>query len=151
MPVRKKTSSSFTTGFTLIEIIVVVSILIVIISFGMTIDLNAFKRDAFLAEQSKIVSVLTRARSHAMANMFDKNHGVCYIAPDYVIFQGSKCDNGESIPADPSIATTSNFLTSFPSIVFERLTGNTLPATIHITDGIKEGDITINDEGAINW
>ena len=143
-------------GFTLIEIIVVVSILIVIISFGMTIDLNAFKRDTFLAEQSKIVSVLTRARSHAMANMFDKNHGVCYIAPDYVIFYDEDCDKSttdETIPANADIASNPGtvFLSSTSPIIFYQLTGNTSGATIHLTDGIKEAEITVNNEGAINW
>ena len=149
-----KTLRENQNGFTLVEIVVVLSILIVIISFGMMVDFSAFKRDAFLVEQSKIVSILERARSRAMANMFDKDHGVCYITPDYVIFYDGDCDKSdedEVIPVDPSIATTSNFLTAFPTIVFKRLTGNTTGAAIHITDGIKNSDITINHEGAINW
>ena len=133
----------------MIEILVVVAILIVIISFGTLVDFSAFTSDTFQGEEAKIVSILERARSRAMANMFDSNHGVCYIAPNYVIFQGSTCVAGESIPANDNIASHAD--TIFPTVVFNRLTGNTGGATIHITDGIKVEDITINNEGTINW
>lgn len=148
-------------GFTLIEIIIVVAVLTIILSFGMTIDLNTFRGDTFLVEQSKIVSVLERARSHAMANMFNTDYGVCYFAPDYVIFRDGTCDKSstdESIPANVNISENST--TTFPpTIVFEQLTGNLKPQlippnseiNITISDGIKSANITINNEGAINW
>src|SRR6185369_13613670 len=148
-----KISHENSRGVTLIEIIIVVSILIVIISFGMTIDLSTFKRDTFLEEQSKIVSILERARSRAMANVFESKHGVCYNTDSYVIFHDGSCDKSdedEVIPANTDIAT--NPRTIFPSsVIFDRLTGNTSPVTIHITDGTKSSDITINSKGAINW
>ena len=65
-------------GFTLIEILVVIAIMSVILSFGLVVDLNIFKGDSFRAEQSTIVSVLSRARSRAIANLFYDDHGVCY-------------------------------------------------------------------------
>ncbi len=92
-------------GFTLIEIIIVVAILAVIIAFGMTVDFNSFLGDTFLTEQAKIVSILERARSHAMANMYESNYGVCYTAPNYIVFKGSTCTAGESIPANTNIAS----------------------------------------------
>ena len=64
----------------MVEIIVVIGILTVIIAFGMVIDLNVFKGDTFRAEEATIVSILEKARSRAMANMFESPHGVCYIS-----------------------------------------------------------------------
>lgn len=137
-------------GFTLIEIIVTIAVLTAILSFGMTINLNAFTGDIFLAEQSKIVGILERARSHAMANMFESVYGVCYNSPNYIIFRDrTAClpvsNLDEIIPADKSITIT------FPTIVFNQLTGNTTGATINIANEIKSANIVINNEGTINW
>lgn len=140
-------------GFTLIEILVVVAIIGIIVSLAATADLNTLKGDTFRAEESTIVSMLTLARSRAMNNMFETSHGVCYVAPNYVIFQGSTCDSAASTseltPANISIA--SNGSTIFPAFVFNRLTGNTTNGVIHITDGVKSADIILNNEGTINW
>jgi prepilin-type N-terminal cleavage/methylation domain-containing protein len=140
-------------GFTLIEVLVVVAILGVILSFGMAVDLNVFKGDTFRAEQSTIVSVLSRARSRAMANVFDSNHGVCYDAggDNYVIFKGGSCVVAGSELISANINISEHVDTVFPPVVFDRLTGNSVGGTIHIEDGIKEEDIIINNEGAINW
>lgn len=141
----------------MIEIIVVIAILIVIISFGTIIDFSSFTSSTFQNEESKIVSALEQARSHAMANMFQTKFGVCYISPNYIIFRENVayCVDGEAtnelIPANTNIA--SQIDTDFPAVVFDQLTGNrnTTDDTIHITNGIKLADITINDEGTINW
>ncbi len=141
-------------GFTLIEIIIVIAILVVIAGFGMSIDLNVFKMDSFQNEEAKVVAILEKARSRSMANMFNTAHGVCYVAPDYIIFRenDSHCTSGvssnELIPANTTIASNSS--TVFPTISFNRLTGNTIGAIIHITDNIKTRNININNEGAIN-
>ena len=143
-------------GFTLVEIIIVIAIVGLILSFGMGIDLSAFNRNTFQAEEATIVSVLERARSRAMANLSDDAHGVCYVDPNYVIFQEDDgCDEtapaSELIPANVDIATTSDF-SDFP-VVFNRLAGTVTGATIDIEvkDGIKSAHIIISNEGTINW
>ena len=139
-------------GVTLIEIIVVIGILIVIISFGIIVDFSSLTFGTFQTEESKIISVLERARSRSMANMFDTTHGVCYLAPNYVIFRGTcivGASTNELILANTNIAENSG--TIFPTLVFDRLTGNTTEDIIIITDGVKTKEITINNEGAINW
>ena len=151
------------SGLTLIEITVVIAILTIIIAFGMTVDFSSFTSDTFLAEESKIVSALERARSRAMANMCvgagcsdGKRHGFCYDESEdsYVIFQGDTCTTtgSELIPANTNIAENAG--TSFPAeIVFEQLTGNasSAPLNIIISDGTKTDTIEINVEGTINW
>jgi len=148
-------------GLTLIEIMVVIGIVGIIISFGMVVDWSIINRDNFMVEQDKIVSILQKARSRAMANMClgagctdGKKHGVCYdsTSNSYVIFQNT-CDplasTSELIPANINISE--NSATDFPTFVFDQLTGNTTSDTIHIEDGIKITEITINNEGTINW
>ena len=133
-------------GFTLIEILVVIGIFAIIAAFGMTTNLSAFTTATIQSEESKIVSALERARSRAMANMFNTAHGVCYIAPNYVIFRekDAHCVFGTStnelIPANTNIATASSF--PFTPVVFNQLSGNVTDAVI---------TIKINNAGAINW
>ena len=139
-------------GFTLIEIIIVIAILAAILSFGMIVNLNVFTGDIFLAEQSKIVGILERARSHAMANMFESAYGVCFNFPNYIIFRFR--DRSTCLPisdTDEIIPTEKNITITFPTVVFKQLTGDTTGATINITDGIKSANIIINNEGAIDW
>ena len=133
-------------GFTLIEILVVTAIIGLIIGFGMIVDWSVIGQNNFSAEQTKIVSILEKARSRAMANMFESPHGVCYVAPNYILFRDT-CGGGftEPIPANANITVT------FPTITFEQLTGNATGDTINITDGTKSADIIINDAGTINW
>ncbi len=146
-------------GFTLIEILVVIAIVGFVLSFGLGIDLSALSRNSFHTEEATIVSILERARSRAMANLNDSDHGVCYIEPDYVIFIENEghCVDGvssnELISANTNIATASDFANpvKFPPVVFNRLAGTTSGAAIHIEDGVKQDDIIINEQGAINW
>ncbi len=142
-------------GFSLIEIIVVMAIIGIIMSIGLMFDFNSFKGYYFRSERATLVSILERARSRAMNNYYGTSHGVCFISPNYIIFKGSTCTSGspdnELIPANQKIYTSSNFSSTFPTIVFSQLTGTTTGGTIHITDGLRSGDITINNEGTINW
>ena len=161
-PVRSqlsKMTASSNGGFTLIEILVVIGILTVILAFGMTVNFSAFTSGTLAGEESKIVSVLQRARSHAMANMFESKYGVCYSSnkDSYIIFRENEgiCDDteptNELIPANTNIAehADTNF-SDFP-VVFDQLSGNADNAIIHITDGTKSEDIEINEKGTINW
>ena len=142
-------------GFSLIEILVVMSIIGAIMSLGLLFDFNSFRGYYFRSERSTIVSVLERARSRSMNNYFGSTHGVCFISPNYIIFKGNSCNTGnpdnELIPANQNIFTSSDFATTFPTLVFSQLAGTTTGGTIHLTDGLRSGDIIINNEGAINW
>lgn len=142
---------------TLIEIAIAIGIMTLIVSFSMVTDLNFLKSDALRSEESIIVSALVKARSRSMSNLFQSAHGFCYISPNYVVFRDSpttRCVSGvttnELIPANINIANNSS--TIFPGpVIFSQLAGTTTDGIIHITDGIKSEDITINYEGRINW
>lgn len=140
-------------GFTIIEIIMVMALLAVVLSFGFVIDLKNFQNNNFQTEESKVISILEKARSSAMANISDTSHGVCYDASidSYVIFKGINCTKIDSVRIPANATITENPGTTFPTFVFARLSGNTTAGTIHLTDGITSADITINNEGTINW
>lgn len=136
-------------GITLIEIMVVIGILVVIISFGVIVDFSSFTSGTLQGEESKVVSLLERARSRAMANMYESVHGICYDQDEnsYILFRDT-CGGAFT----ESISANSNMTITFPDIIFEQLTGNIdSEETITITDGIKTEDIIINEQGTINW
>ncbi len=141
-------------GFTLVEILMAIGVLTIIVSLGATMDFSSFSSSTWNGERDKIVSILEKARSRSMSNMFDTTHGVCYDTGthSYVIFKGSTCTTVGSDLISANTTISENAGTTFPAaIVFNQLTGNTTSATIHITNGTKSADIIINDAGTINW
>ncbi len=143
----------------MVEIVIVIAIIGIIMSLGLVLSMDSFRGYYFRGERSMIVSVLTRARSQAMANYNGTTHGACYDATNknYVIFQGTysaSSPTNETITGNKSmnIATTSSlFSCSNGGIKFSQLSGNATPDTFAISDGLKYGVIEINTEGAINW
>jgi len=144
------------SGFTLIEILIVIGIFGLIASLGFAIDLSFLRRDTMRAEQKIIVSALEKARSRSMSNVFESAHGFCYdgVSKNYIIFRNGVCAvsaTSEIILANVSIAGNPYSTFPFLPIIFTQLSGTTTDATIIIGDGVKSSTITINHEGTINW
>ena len=180
---KRKGSSSTTfppqksgAGFTMIEILVVTAIFLILAGIGLFMTLDAFRGYLHRSERDTIVSTLAKARSEAMANICigptcadGKPHGVCYSAPDYIIFQGSSYNAAEAtnqtIPGNPAIGITSDHTSFFTcgtgtGAVFDQLTGKLLPQISPATDELKitisetgrpDEFIYINNEGRIAW
>lgn len=145
-------------GFTLIEILIVIAIFTVLIALGLFMSMETFKGSMYRSEEATIVSLLQKARSRAMANVFQTAWSVCYSAPNYIIAHGSGCPAGayDTVAANAGVATVSDFanVAKFPTVVFQQLSGDTTSASdVSITvvqDSISR-PITINHEGAIIW
>lgn len=138
-------------GLTLIEVLVVMSILIFILSLGLFVTFDAYRGYIFRSERFVVISVLEKARSRAINNYHQTPWGACYdsVGNQYIIFQNSNCATGgrnEAIPAS-SVATT----TGFSAIVFSQLSGTTTGISFKISNGISSSTISINTEGTINW
>lgn len=156
-------------GFTFIEILIVAAIFVVIAGLGLFFSLGTLRGYLHRSERDTILGILKSARSEAMNNICigssctdGKPHGVCYIAPGYVIFQGSTCVAGVStnvlVPANPAVSVVG--LSSASPVVFDQLTGNLNPQLsppgneyliIISESGRPDVTISINNEGTINW
>jgi prepilin-type N-terminal cleavage/methylation domain-containing protein len=137
-------------GFTLIEIIVVIAIFSALILFGLFMSMETLRGTLQRSERDTIVSLLERARSRAMNNIEQASWGMCYLAPDYVVFKGTVCSAAaviDTVAASPGTATTG----LLAGIVFSQLAGTTTPATVTVTQGIRTSTIEINYEGTIIW
>jgi prepilin-type N-terminal cleavage/methylation domain-containing protein len=144
-------------GFTLIEIVVTLAILLTILSLGTLMSLDAYRGYAFRSERSLLVSALLRARAEAMNNMGASAHGVCYASVSgvysYLSFRGTLCDPSSSLNdrREASKTITVTGLSAGSPVVFTQLSGTTTAALIHLSDGVHSADIIINHEGTINW
>ncbi|MDB5189568.1 MAG: hypothetical protein JWL82_525 [Parcubacteria group bacterium] len=151
-------------GFTLIEMLIVVSLITAVAALGLFVSMDSFRSYHFHNERDTVVSTLQKARSQAMSNMCfgnsctnGKPHGVYFgTKGSYVIFQGASYaarDTGvdEVIEAKDAAAT----ITGFTSVVFARLSGDavTLPQdTLTVTDESgKVSVITVTPQGRITW
>jgi prepilin-type N-terminal cleavage/methylation domain-containing protein len=140
-------------GFTLIEIVIAIAILTAMLALGLFMSMDSYRAYLSRSERDTVVSLLQRARSHAMANSYNTTWGLCYISPNYIIFRGSTCTAGaatnEATPANTGAVITG--LSSAPWVVFSQVAGTTTAATITVTENTKVSTITINNEGTINW
>lgn len=145
-------------GFTLIEIVVALTILITILGLGLFVSLDVYRGYTYRSERATVLALLTRARSHAMANIDQSPWGVCEDpgGGTYKLFRGegyaASALVDESVPVAPA-GQVSGLppCTSGAGIVFTELTGTTSPATITVQQTGGPQTITINDEGTTFW
>jgi len=168
----KSTSPKFTTGFTLIEILVSVGILAVVIGLSMFASFDFYRGGSFRSEKEVIVSALQKARSQSMNNINEARHGVRFASPlQYIIFECDastpQCDNFDDRNPDEDLIINPAYTISIstPSlpfdVIFEQLSGACVDSdsfvcgsgtpVITLIDGLKSTDIGLNKEGRINW
>lgn len=150
-------------GITLIEILVVVALFGMILFFGLIVDLHSYRGSIFRSERMVLISHLTKARNQSMNNMNEIKHGLCYdntdpLNPKYVLFEGNTFASAlvkENLKADPNVSITpptSIFFCSVgPGIVFDQLSGKSVDTSITVTQDGRTSNISINNEGTINW
>lgn len=143
------------SGFTLLELLIVLGISTVIFSLGTAVSVGAYTAYFASAEKQTLVSVLHKARTRALLNVHSTAHGVCYRAPDYILFEGTTCaasaSTSEKVRASKFVADSSDLQSTFPAVVFTQTTATTTPVDIYMRDGTTVQHIFINEEGAIFW
>lgn len=156
-------------GFTLIEVLVVISIIVIASAFSGFINLDSYRGYSFRSERNTLVSALQHARAQAIANICHgtscndgRSQGVA-IRPDdngssYVIFQSGAISQEyaqRDSDFDVFLESSKNIVTggSISGVVFTQLSGNVAnPGNIILTDNAGHtSTISINSEGQILW
>lgn len=137
-------------GFTLLEVIVVVAIFSILATLGLFMGMDTFSGTLRRSERDIVVSMLQKARSRALANTEQSSWGVCYSAPDYVLFRGTMCTAGLSTN-EPTPAHATNPATFSAPVVFSQLSATTTGGVVTVVEGTRTSTITITAAGAISW
>lgn len=138
------------SGFTAIEIIIAIGLLALLTGLGLFLSFDFYRGYSFRYEERMLISMLQKARSMAINNIEQMPHGVRFETDHYIFFRGSAYDihdpQNATIPFGTGVTATGTV-----QFIFQQLSGNTSTGTIRLTDGTKNADITINNEGAIIW
>ena len=133
-------------GFTLVEIVITLGLLALLAGLGFFVTFGAYQGSVSRSEREVVVSLLERARSRAMANVEQSAWGLCYRAPNYILYKGTSCSaDGEetAVGAGTEIEGL--------DVYFEELSGNSNGATISIRQNGRTEEILIDHAGAISW
>lgn len=151
-------------GFTLLEVIITIAIIVILGCWSLFYGLDNLKYHSFDSDREILISTLQYARGKAMANTCDtpcssgQPYGV-YIGDDkFIIFQGQ---NYFSAFHDSDVSLTHNpdlIHSGINEIYFDQISGNAhsnqpLPWKIILASTLtnKKSTITINNEGQISW
>ena len=139
------------SGFSLLEIIIVIAIVAVVASFGASFSMNSISRSSLLSERDLLVSLLTQARAESLANVNESAHSVYIDTDSYVLYEGATYDVGNATNrVVPKVSSAA--ITGIDTVTFEQLTANVASAGIMTVEGDAQSyDIEVNSVGRINW
>jgi prepilin-type N-terminal cleavage/methylation domain-containing protein len=152
-----------TKGFTYIELLMVLGIMGVILSFSMVMSMSSISRSSVIQERDLFVSLLlTGARAEAIANVSQKSHGIHIDNTNhrYILFTGntfspSNATNRITPYTDSGIIISNAAHDTEYNILFDQLSGNVHEGagviTISQTSNNTTQEIVINAVGQINW
>jgi len=155
---QKLSKSSVNTGFTLIEIIVVVAIMLIIASFILVSIKNFRENRVYKNTVQDVVSLLEEARGLTLASHEGGVFGVRFEAQQMIRFRGPSFNAGDTankvVVLDPLLTFSSiTFVPSGSNVVFEKLTGDASPygtTTLQLVSTPTETtDIIISKSGIV--
>ncbi len=138
-------------GFTLVEVLIVIGILAAIAGLSVLIGIDSVARGTVHQERDTLVSLLTGARTAALANVNESAHGVHISPTEFISFEGTSFGSGlnkQPVPRNGAIEITGE-----TDIVFAALSGNVLDGVgdIELIDANSTATVEINEGGRIEW
>jgi prepilin-type N-terminal cleavage/methylation domain-containing protein len=150
-------------GFSLIEILVVVGLVVILSGLALFVSMDSFRGSNFRTERDLIVSILQHARALSINNVCDGAgcvnglpHGLHVANDSYVLFQGSTYNSADinNVAFERNnLFSLSGFLTT-NDVLFLQLEGTTTCSTCDLTisDGAGHSStISVSAEGRIAW
>jgi prepilin-type N-terminal cleavage/methylation domain-containing protein len=123
-------------GFTLIEVLITLSILASIMCLGLFATTDFLRRTSLADARDTLVTLLTHARVASMSDVGGVSHGVCFDPREFgasISVSGLPvCDSGDVF-------------------IFTQLSGTTTGAHIVLSQASTSLEIDVDREGAITW
>lgn len=154
MPSHKNSTRNqkFTTGFTLIELVVALGIVVVIFGLGTFVSMDLYRAHVFTAEKTTLLTLLQKARSQAQHHIGGMAHGVSVTESAYILFSGPSyalrnTSKDIPFPTSPSIQKS-----GLSEIIFAPLTAQvSSPGSMTLTSDSHSVTLSVNSEGQIDW
>ena len=150
-PFSNGVNPSNKAGFTLVEVLITLAIVVFIGVMGVVIGLDSYQKYLFRSDLDTAAALLSKARSSAVHSIGETSHGVYFGDNDYfVLFRGASYGDDPSFDllVEKSKVTT---ITGSDEVVFSPLSGDSTNESLTLSNGIQDFNITINEEGGINW
>ena len=142
-------------GFTVLEITISLALIGVIAALGLFVSTRLFATADIESERSTLVTLLMRARSHALASYGGVSHGACYDANEhaYISFTGVYDEDGsrEEMAVGNNTQVAGLPTCADGGLLFSVRSATTTPAMITLTQGTESLDVEVNREGFIDW
>ncbi len=138
-------------GFTLIEIIFVMTLWSSLLGLGLVISFDSYRGHIFQSETKLVLNYLYYARALSMANANSSSYGVqltdskviLFSAPEYNQSQTSNIVREDLVSIGSAVPTNA---------VFAPLTGqSTAPVIFELALGNRNSEIRVNGQGGILW
>lgn len=155
-----KTSIITNSGFSIIEILVVLGIFCIAIGCTVFFTSDSLRQYSYYSSRDTLISLLQHARAQSLANVCvgtdcaqAQAHGVALEAERFVLFQGADFetrDISQDVVVEASPRATSSGMSV---VIFAASSGDvSSPGTILYADSEgHESEITIGSEGQISW
>jgi prepilin-type N-terminal cleavage/methylation domain-containing protein len=144
-------------GFTLIEFLVVMGIMVLVFGFGLFFSMDAYRGYTFRSERDLAISILQKARAQSISNINQQPHGVHIdsVGKQYIIFEGTTFSGSASSNIYVPFVSSAVSHSGMSDVFFNQLDGGvaTPPAAWPFTDPTsgRTSSVTINAEGQITW
>lgn len=138
-------------GFTLIEIMIAMGIASILFAISLPITFEFYQNYQIASERDTVLSLLREARSQAMINLGNTNHGL-YISPTaYTVFQGTSYATRSTALDQTHPRTKAITITGSTEIIFNARSGQTSASIISFSYGTHIYKINVNSEGMVDW
>lgn len=136
-------------GFTFIELILVVAMVLVIGTMGTSLTARFMTQNAVANAQDQLIGDLRKAQMNAMAGKQNSNWGVHYASNTITLYKGNSI--GEDTAFNETFSVPGGVvIAGFTDINFTRVTG--IPSstpTITISGSGTEKTVTVNGQGMV--
>lgn len=140
----------FEKGFSLIEMLLVISITAIIGATTIPVASNFLARNHLKNKTNEVISSLRTAQINALSGKEDSQWGVNISTTQITLYKGSSYAGRDSA-FDQSFNIPSIISITQAEVVFDKLTGNPdTTATITISSDIGSNTVTVNEVGTVD-
>ncbi|MEK7616348.1 MAG: prepilin-type N-terminal cleavage/methylation domain-containing protein [Patescibacteria group bacterium] len=138
-------------GFTLIEVLISLSILTILLGLSVPFVLNFYERYQIDSERAKFVSLLRQARTMSLGGEGSADHGMYISGTQFTVYEGANYATRNTAKDQTSERETNVDITGPTEATFAYLTGTTASQSFILDNRVKQNTIHVNTEGTIDW